>query len=114
MSRKGHGQIRQSQVITTYGPGALIDLPRHSAIVGGLDTWPNPGSLDEIVEPRLTQQARGDDRRPVADALCAAARAERALGARERHRRMAVPGMVRRAGGRRRRPARSFAASGAP
>ena len=56
MSRKGHGQIRQSQVITTYGPGALIDLPRHSAIVGGLDTWPNPGSLDEIVEPRLTRK----------------------------------------------------------
>ena len=56
MSRKGHGQVRQSQVITTYGPGALIDLPRHSAIVGGLDTWPNPGSLDEIVEPRLTRK----------------------------------------------------------
>ena len=54
MSRKGHGELRQSQVITTYGPGALIDLPRHSAIVGGLDTWPNPGSLDEIVESRLT------------------------------------------------------------
>ena len=56
MSRKGHGQIRQSQVITTYGPGALIDLPRHSAIVGGLDTWPSPGSLDEITEPRLTRK----------------------------------------------------------
>ena len=56
MSRKSHGQIRQSQVITTYGPGALIDLPRHSAIVGGLDTWPSPGSLDEIVEPRLTRK----------------------------------------------------------
>ena len=56
MSRKGHGQVRQSQVITTYGPGALIDLPRHSAIVGGLDTWPNPGSLDEITEPRLTRK----------------------------------------------------------
>ena len=36
MSRKAHGQIRRAQVITTYGPGALIDLPRHSAIVGGL------------------------------------------------------------------------------
>ena len=56
MRRQGHGQIRQSQVITTYGPGALIDLPRHSAIVGGLDTWPNQGSLDEIVEPRLTRK----------------------------------------------------------
>ena len=56
MNRKGHGQIRQSQVITTYGPGALIDLPRHSANIGGLDTWPNPGSLDEIVEPRLARK----------------------------------------------------------
>ena len=35
MSRRAHGQLRQSQVITTYGPGALIDLPRHSAIIGG-------------------------------------------------------------------------------
>ena len=55
MSRKVHGQIRQSQVSTTYGQGVLIDLPRHSAIVGGLDTWSNPGSLDEITEPWLTR-----------------------------------------------------------
>ena len=47
------GSVRQSQVITTYGPGALIDLPTHSAIVGGLDTWPK--NLQEIVEPRLSQ-----------------------------------------------------------
>ena len=25
MSRRAHGQIRRGQVITTYGPGALID-----------------------------------------------------------------------------------------
>ena len=56
MSRKAHGQVRRSQVITTYGPGALIDLPRHSAIVGGLDTWPKAGDLDEVVEPRLTRK----------------------------------------------------------
>lgn len=57
MSRKAHGQVRRGQVITTYGPGALIDLPRHSAIVGGLDTsWPRTSSLDEIVEPRLTRK----------------------------------------------------------
>lgn len=54
MSQRTHGQVRRSQVITTYGPGALIDLPRHSAIVGGLDTWPKIGDLDEVVEPRLT------------------------------------------------------------
>ena len=53
MSRKAHGQIRRGQVITTYGPGALIDLPRHSAIVGGLDTWPKTSDLEEIPERRL-------------------------------------------------------------
>ena len=57
MSRKAHGQIRRGQVITTYGPGALIDLPRHSAIVGGLDTWPKPSDLEEIVEPRLSRSS---------------------------------------------------------
>ena len=51
MSRAA-GSVRQSQVITTYGPGALIDLPAHSAIVGGLDTWPK--TLQEIAEPRLS------------------------------------------------------------
>lgn len=56
MSRKANGQVRQSQVITTYGPGALIDLPRYSAIVGGLDTWPALADLAEIVEPRLTRK----------------------------------------------------------
>ena len=56
MSRKAHGQIRRSQVITTYGPGALIDLPRHSAIVGGLETWPKISDLEEIPELRLTRK----------------------------------------------------------
>jgi hypothetical protein len=56
MSRKAHGQIRRGQVITTYGPGALIDLPRHSAIVGGLDTWPKTSDLEEVAEARLTRK----------------------------------------------------------
>lgn len=56
MSRKAHGQIRRGQVIGGYGPGALIDLPRHSAIIGGLDTWPKTGDLEEIVEPRLARK----------------------------------------------------------
>lgn len=56
MSRKAQGQIRRSQAITTYGPGALIDLPRHSAIVGGLDSWPNTTLLEEIDEPRLARK----------------------------------------------------------
>ena len=49
-----HGKMRQNQVITTYGPGALIDLPRDAAIVGGLDDWPL--DREELVEPRLTRR----------------------------------------------------------
>ena len=45
------GQIRRSQIITTYGPGALIDLPRDSAIVAGVDGWTHP--LDRLDEPRV-------------------------------------------------------------
>ena len=54
MSEKGHGQLRRSQVITTFGPGALIDLPNDSAIVGGLDTWGPESGLERIDEPRLS------------------------------------------------------------
>jgi hypothetical protein len=44
--------MRQSQVITTFGPGAMLDLPNHSVLVGGLDYW--QGQNEEIIEPRLT------------------------------------------------------------
>ena len=56
MSARAHAQIRRSQAITTWGPGALIDLPRHSGIVGGLETWPKVDVLDEIADPRLTRK----------------------------------------------------------
>ena len=58
MSASGRGEIRRSQIITTYGPGALIDLPRDSAIVAGLESWPGPGSLRELSEPRLVRRLR--------------------------------------------------------
>ena len=98
MSR-AHGQVRRSQVITTWGPGALIDLPRHAGIVGGLETWPSIGELEEIVEPRLTRKLAlmTGARRPAA--VRAAAGCDRARRARAGHRRLAVPAVVRRAGG---------------
>ncbi len=49
---KPPGQIRQSQIVTTFGPGAMVDLPKHSVLVGGLDYWSKGG--EEIVEPRMT------------------------------------------------------------
>jgi len=33
------GQVRPSQLLWTYGPGALIDLPNLSVITMGLDRW---------------------------------------------------------------------------
>ncbi len=36
---KPAGQIRQSQVVTTFGPGAMMDLPDYAVILGGLDHW---------------------------------------------------------------------------
>jgi len=46
------GQIRRSQMITTFGPGAMIDLPLHSVIVGGLEHWTDQGR-QPIHEKRL-------------------------------------------------------------
>ncbi len=51
--------IRRSQAVRTWGPGALLDLPTQSAIMGGLDGWPTPDRLDRIDEPRLSQFLKG-------------------------------------------------------
>ena len=56
MSKRAHGQVRRSQVITTWGPGALIDLPRQSGIVGGLETWPKVSDLDPVDDQRLQRK----------------------------------------------------------
>jgi len=50
------GQVRHSQVVTTFGPGSLVDLPNHSVVVGGLDNW--SGVNDEIREPRLVEKLK--------------------------------------------------------
>jgi len=39
MSRTPVGEIRPSQLLWTYGPGALIDLPNISVITMGIDRW---------------------------------------------------------------------------
>lgn len=56
MSKRSDGQLRRSQVITTWGPGSLIDLPSDSGIVAGLETWPKTTDLVEIDEPRLCRK----------------------------------------------------------
>jgi hypothetical protein len=33
------GEIRQSQLVTTFGPGAMVDLVDRAVVIGGLDHW---------------------------------------------------------------------------
>lgn len=48
--------IRMSQVIGIFGPGAMLDLPERSVVVGGLDRWEmrGPNAFRKIEEPRLS------------------------------------------------------------
>src|ERR1051326_9047633 len=48
-------QLRASQLITTFGPGAMVDLPTASVIVAGLDHWNYDAThIPSIREDRLT------------------------------------------------------------
>lgn len=38
--RKLAGELRRSQILTSYGSGALVDFPRLSGIMAGIDAWP--------------------------------------------------------------------------
>jgi hypothetical protein len=57
MSTRAIGNVRPSQLITTFGPGAIVDLQTLSVIVAGIDGWP---TNEEIVihEPRLERALR--------------------------------------------------------
>jgi hypothetical protein len=47
-------QLRANQLITTFGPGAMVDLPHSSVIVAGLDHWKyDPAQPQLVEEPRL-------------------------------------------------------------
>ena len=37
--KKVAGELRRSQILTTYGCGALVDFPRLSGIMAGIDEW---------------------------------------------------------------------------
>ena len=50
--KRPQGEIRQSQIITTFGPGSMTDLPTRSVLISGLDFW--FGERTVISEPRLS------------------------------------------------------------
>jgi hypothetical protein len=51
----GVGSLRRGQVVTSYGPGATIDLPDISVVIGGLDWWKGY-DRERIIEPRLEEK----------------------------------------------------------
>lgn len=57
------GELRRSQVISTFGPGTMLDLPEHSVIVGGLEYWRHTGERihEERLEKWLGAQLERDD-----------------------------------------------------
>lgn len=52
MAKNVVGQIRPSQLLWTYGPGALVDLPNLSVVTMGLDRW-EESRCTPIEEARL-------------------------------------------------------------
>ena len=48
---KPSGELRQSQVLTTFGPGSMVDLPNRSVVISGLTYW--KGDRQPIREDRL-------------------------------------------------------------
>ena len=60
--------LRLSQIVGTFGPGAMVDLPERSVMVRGLDDWEmgSKGACRPVEERRLVQlleeRLRGDPR----------------------------------------------------
>ena len=84
--------LRQSQLVTTYGPGAMIDLPWFAAVISGLDFW-DKGV--RISEPRLEAKAQavlGSGYARAGDS--AGVRQDARRNDQERRRRMEVPEVV--------------------
>lgn len=56
-SARPDGHVRQSQMVTTFGPGAMLDLVDQAVLVGGLDFWSyDPKhALPALREPRLRE-----------------------------------------------------------
>ena len=58
----GQNRLRSSQLVGTFGPGALVDLPRHAVLMAGLDHWPDAGP--EVLESRLLATLRNQLKTP--------------------------------------------------
>ena len=60
LAPKPQGKARRSQLLTTYGPGALVDLLDYAVIINGLDFWRYGFRGTEVVtEERLRDRVAG-------------------------------------------------------
>ena len=84
--------LRQSQLVTTYGPGAMIDLPWFAAVLSGLDFW-DKGRADSGTTTRGQGQGRPGHRFDRAGDS-AGLRQNARRDDEERGRRLEVPAMV--------------------
>jgi hypothetical protein len=54
MSKRPDGQIRQSQMVTTFGPGSMVDLVDRAVVIGGLEHWGyGTQTIVALDDPRL-------------------------------------------------------------
>src|SRR5262245_25412782 len=51
------GAVRRSQMVTTFGPGSMVDLLHSAVLIGGLDFWSydKAFAIPHIPEPRLRE-----------------------------------------------------------
>ncbi|MFN7640785.1 MAG: sulfate ABC transporter substrate-binding protein, partial [bacterium] len=57
MSKTPVGNVRPSQLLWTYGPGSLVDLPNLSVVTMGIDRW-EQNRCQPIQESRLLANVR--------------------------------------------------------
>jgi len=57
MSRERVGEVRQSQLLFTFGVGSVVDLPCLSVLVMGTEDWPGT-ELRPVIEERLLLAVR--------------------------------------------------------
>jgi len=60
-----NGELRQSQLLTTFGPGSMVDLPERSVIISGLSFW--KGEKRYIREERLAYKVNRSLRDQIAE-----------------------------------------------
>lgn len=63
------GDLRPSQLLYTFGVGAIVELPNLSVMVMGLDDWPVEQGSSEIPEPRLLRAVQRELGRQIAKLL---------------------------------------------